>query len=351
MDFGLTDEQDQLAEAERAWLTRNDPVSRVRATLDSAPVTVDPAAVVHAAESGLLALLTPEIGGTHVDLAVVAEAHGAAASSLPVADLAVAAWLLDSVGMPHAEAAAAGDTLVGLTFGPTVPADDGALRLAGVSSPVPMAADLDAVAVAGLVGEREYLTVLSAPTLSAMTTFDLTRSWARLDLDATIDEWTELAPGTLALLRDALAVHRAFDALGAAARLLDLTVSYAGQREQFGSPIGSFQAVKHHCADMAVAVEASRAALWAAALALDTAAPDAGHSPVASLAPARTRAVSAGAAYAKSAAARVAGTALQVHGGIGFTWEHDLHLFLRRIKVDEAFDGTVAEHRAALVTV
>jgi alkylation response protein AidB-like acyl-CoA dehydrogenase len=154
----------------------------------------------------------------------------------------------------------------------------------------------------------------------------------------------------VAELRDALAVHRAFDALGAAARLLEMTVAYAGQREQFGAPIGSFQAVKHHCADMVLAVEASRASLWAAALALDTASGTA-YPPVASLAQARTRAASAAAAYAKSAAARVAGTALQVHGGIGFTWEHDLHLFLRRIKVDEAFDGTVAEHRAALVTV
>jgi alkylation response protein AidB-like acyl-CoA dehydrogenase len=339
MDFGLTDEQDQLAEAERAWLTRQDPVSRVRATLDSAPITIDPAGVAHAAESGLLALLTPEMGGSHVDLGVVAEVHGSALSSLPIADLAVAAWVLDTVGMPHAQAAAAGEALVGLTFGPTVDSRGGALRLTGVSSPVPMAADMDAIAVAGLVGEREYLTVLTAPAQSAMTTFDLTRSWARLDLDVTIDEWTELPPGTLALLRDALAVHRAFDALGAAARLLDTTVSYAGQREQFGAPIGSFQAVKHHCADMALAAEASRATLWAAALALDT-----------TSGAERTRAASAAAAYAKSAAARVAGTALQVHGGIGFTWEHDLHLFLRRIKVDEAFNGTVAEHRAALVT-
>jgi alkylation response protein AidB-like acyl-CoA dehydrogenase len=339
MDFGLSHEQDQLAEAERAWLSRNDPVSRVRATLDKAAVTIDPAAVAHAAESGLLALLTPEIGGGHVDLGVVVEAHGFAASSLPLADLAIAAWLLDSVDMPHAEATSEGDALVGLTFGPTVPADGAGLRLTGRTSPVPMAADMDAVAVAGLVGDREYITVLTAPTLSAMRTFDLTRSWARLDLDATIEDWTELPRGTLGLLRDALAVHRAFDALGAASRLLDVTVSYARQREQFGTPIGSFQAVKHHCADMVLAVEASRASLWAAALALDIAS-----------GAARSRAASAAAAYAKSAAARVAGTALQVHGGIGFTWEHDLHLFLRRIKVDEAFDGTVAEHRAALVT-
>jgi alkylation response protein AidB-like acyl-CoA dehydrogenase len=334
MDFGLTEEQDQLAAAERAWLTKNDPIARVRATLDSAAVTVDAAAVAHAAESGLLELLTPEIGGTHVDLAVVTEEHGYAVSSLPVADLNIAAWLLD-----HVDSSAEGGELTGMALGPDASLDGDALRLTGVTRPVPMAADMDAIAVAGQVGDGEYLVVLNAPTLSAMSTLDLSRSWARLDLDATIADWTQLPAGTLALLRDALAVHRAFDALGAAARLLDMTVSYAGQREQFGAPIGSFQAVKHHCADMAVAVEAGRASLWAAALALDTA-------PAA----ARSRAASAAAAYTKSAAAKVAGTALQVHGGIGFTWEHDLHLFLRRIKVDEAFNGSVAEHRAALLT-
>jgi alkylation response protein AidB-like acyl-CoA dehydrogenase len=334
MDFGLTEEQDQLVAAERAWLTRNDPIARVRATLDTAAITVDPAAVAHAAESGLLALLTAEMGGTHIDLAVVAEEHGYAASSLPIADLSIAAWLLDNVGITHTEGA-----LVGHAFCENARAEGGTLQLNGSSSPVPMAADMESVAVTGIVDHREYLIVLTRPATTAMATLDLTRSWARLRVDVTTDEWTELPPGTVALLRDALAVHRAFDALGAAARLLDMTVSYAGQREQFGAPIGSFQAVKHHCADMAVAVEAGRASLWAAALALDTAS-DA----------ARSRAASAAAAYAKSAAAKVAGTALQVHGGIGFTWEHDLHLFLRRIKVDEAFNGSVAEHRTALLT-
>jgi alkylation response protein AidB-like acyl-CoA dehydrogenase len=333
MDFGLTEEQDQLAATERAWLIKNDPIARVRATLDSAAVTVDPAAVVHAVESGLLELLIPGIGGTHVDLAVMAEEHGYAASSLPLADLNIAAWLLERVDSP-----AGGSMLTGLALGPDAGLDGGELRLTGVTRPVPMAADMDSIAVAGQVDDSEYLVILHAPTLSAMSTLDLSRSWARLDLDTTITDWTRLPAGTLALLRDALAVHRAFDALGAAARLLEMTVSYAGQREQFGAPIGSFQAVKHHCANMAVAVEAGRATLWAAALALDTAS-----------AGARSRAASAAAAYTKSAAAKVAGTALQVHGGIGFTWEHDLHLFLRRIKVDEAFDGSVAEHRAALV--
>jgi alkylation response protein AidB-like acyl-CoA dehydrogenase len=333
VDFGLTGEQEQLADSERSWLARNDPIARLRQTLDAAPITVDPAAVAHAAESGLLALLTPDVGGTHVDLAVCSEAHGHAASSLPIADLAIGCWLLERAGVPEAGAAAEGELLVGL-----------ARPVERATCPVPMAADMDGFAVARRTDDGEFVALVRDPKLLAMTTLDLSRSWARLDLDGlALDwlalDWLALPDGTLRHLRDALAVHRAFDALGGAARLLEMTVTYAGQREQFGAAIGSFQAVKHHCADMAVGVEAGRAALWAAALALDDADDDV-----------RSRAASAAVAYAKSAASQVAGTALQVHGGIGFTWEHDLHLFLRRIKVDEAVDGSVAEHRAALVT-
>jgi alkylation response protein AidB-like acyl-CoA dehydrogenase len=330
MDFGLSSEQQQLADAERSWLTRNDPIPRARAMLDNSHVSVDPNAVSHAAEGGLLALLTSDVNGSHVDLAVLAEAHGYGASSLPIADLAIAVWLLEVSGAPQAPAAAEGEALFGLTRAPATPT--------GLSSPVPMAADLTGILVVGETDDGDYLSVVTDPRLEPMSTLDLSRSWARVAFDPSQTGRLPLPSGTTGFVRDALAVHRGVDALGAAARLLEMTVVYAGQREQFGVPIGSFQAVKHHCANMALAVEASRSTLWAAALALDTAAPAA-----------RTRAASSSAAYAKAAATEVAGTALQVHGGIGFTWEHDLHLLLRRIKVDEAMDGTVAEHRAALV--
>src|SRR6202034_1638447 len=178
MDFGLTEEQDQLAAAQRAWFTKNDPIARVRATLDTATVTVDPEALAHVAESGLLELLTPEMGGTHVDLAVVAEEHGYAASSLPIADLSIAAWLLTHVDSPAEDG-----KLTGLALGPDAGLDGDALRLTGVTRPVPMAADMDSIAVAGQVGGDEYLVVLNTPTPSGMSTLDLSRSWARLDLD------------------------------------------------------------------------------------------------------------------------------------------------------------------------
>jgi alkylation response protein AidB-like acyl-CoA dehydrogenase len=339
MDFGPTAEQIQLAETERAWLKRHDPIPRIRAALDTAPIAIDQAAVAHAAESGLLALLTPDVGGTQLDLAILTEAHGYVASSLPLADLAIGTWLLSEAGLPEADSAARGELLVGLARGPAAVASGNALRITGSTSAVPMAADMARFAVTGLTDDGvEYLGVVRDPEFITMSTLDLTRSWTRLRLDGSLDEWVTLPAGTFEYVRDALAVHRALDALGAAARLLEMTVAYAGQREQFGVPIGSFQAVKHHCANMAVGVEAGRAALWAAALALDDRS-----------ASARSRVVSAAVAYTKSAASQLAGNALQVHGGVGFTWEHDLHLLLRRIKVDEALDGTVSEHRAVLV--
>jgi alkylation response protein AidB-like acyl-CoA dehydrogenase len=350
MDFGLTDEQEQLAQAERSWLERHNPIERLRQSFDHTAATIDPAACRHAAESGLLSLLTPDMGGTHMDLAVLSEAHGYAASSLPIADLAIAIWLLHGADAPQAVPAGEGELLLGVALGPeAAESSSGGLRLAGRTQPVPMAAETAGIVVVGQfqngcgLGEAEYLAIVEGPELSEMTTLDLTRSWARVDLDVTIDadNWFALPSGTVSRVRDARAVHRALDALGAAARLLDMSVTYAGQRQQFGVPIGSFQAVKHHCSNMAIGVEAGRSALWAAALALDTAVSSS----------ARSRTASSGVAYAKAAASEVAGTALQVHGGIGFTWEHDLHLLMRRIKVDEAMDGTVAEHRAALVTV
>lgn len=319
-------EQDQLAEVEKSWLERNDPLTRARESLDREPLAVDPAAVAHAAESGLLTLLTEDMGGSHADLAVLSEAHGSAGSSLPIADLALACWLLDVVGAAEAGDAAKGRRLY-------VPAE------AGTAVAVPIDSGVSGILVVDDADGSDRLTIVTEPRLTTLNTIDLTRPWSRLHVgDADRGQKYQLPAGTAALIRDALAVHRALDAVGAAARLLEMTVDYAGQREQFGVAIGSFQAVKHHCADMAVAVEASRATLWSAANGLDL---------QVKLAQ-RRRATAAATSYAKSAASRVASLALQVHGGIGFTWEHDLHLFLRRIKVDEAMNGSVAHHRQVL---
>jgi alkylation response protein AidB-like acyl-CoA dehydrogenase len=118
---------------------------------------------------------------------------------------------------------------------------------------------------------------------------------------------------------------------------MDMSVEYAKVREQFGQPIGSFQAIKHACAEMLVEVENAHAATYYAAWALDAKAPDA------------VLAVSVAKSYVGDAARKVCGSSIQVHGGIGFTWEYDLHLYFKRAKSLEPLYGDAAYHRELIV--
>jgi len=132
------------------------------------------------------------------------------------------------------------------------------------------------------------------------------------------------------------AVFHSAELLGAAGAVMDIAVTYAGQREQFGQPIGAFQAVKHRCADMLVDVEGMRSTVYHAAWSIGAGDPDA----------------SVAAAVAKiwcsDAGLRVAESALQVHGGIGFTWESDVHLYLKRVQLDQVSFGDAEHHRTRL---
>ncbi|MEU5841498.1 acyl-CoA dehydrogenase family protein [Rhodococcus sp. NPDC047139] len=350
MDFALSDEQVNLGETERAWLAKNDPIAARRPAIDDGPARLPASGLRHLAQSGLIGLLTAETGGTHVDLLVLTEEHGRAGSALPVADLAIAASLLDAVGHPTAASAQTGEHIVLPAVGsPETLAlragiDGDILHLSGTTAPVTGLIDAHSIVLAAVTDSgTEVAALLPVETLDvrSLETLDLTRSWAVAGVDVALPEgaWSHLPPGTVAAIHDRLATFRAVDALGAAARLVDLSVEYASSRTQFGKTIGSFQAVKHHCANMATTTETSRATLWAAAVALD------GDDPAA-----RTRAVSGAVAYACTGASTTAQTALQVHGGIGFTWEHDVHLLLRRIKVDELLDGSVSYHRRRLAT-
>jgi alkylation response protein AidB-like acyl-CoA dehydrogenase len=124
--------------------------------------------------------------------------------------------------------------------------------------------------------------------------------------------------------------------LGGMQWVLESTVEYAKTREQFGRVIGAFQAVQHHCADMLYAVESARSAVYSAAWAVSV--DDAGAD----------EAVSVAKAYCSDAARTVGNLGVQVHGGIGFTWEHDLNLFYRRSKADEIMFGDARYHRERL---
>jgi alkylation response protein AidB-like acyl-CoA dehydrogenase len=133
------------------------------------------------------------------------------------------------------------------------------------------------------------------------------------------------------------AVGAAAEMLGAARRCLDMAVEYAKVREQFGQPIGSFQAIRHRCAEMLLEVENAHSAVYYAAWALEAGAEDAAV------------AASICKSYVSDAARKVCGDAIQVHGGIGFTWEYDLHLYMKRAKALEPLYGDAEFHRELIV--
>jgi alkylation response protein AidB-like acyl-CoA dehydrogenase len=143
-------------------------------------------------------------------------------------------------------------------------------------------------------------------------------------------------PGDADALLDRAAVGHAAEMLGAAERVLEMTTQYAKDRVQFGKPIGSFQAVKHRCADMLVDVEGMRSAVYWAAWCLGAGDDD------------TSIAASTAKVWCADAAKRVMASGLQVHGGIGFTWEHDLHLFLKRSQLDQVSFGDATAHRDRL---
>jgi len=215
--------------------------------------------------------------------------------------------------------------------------------LSGVKRFVPWAHVADVILVPARSAEGLSLFLLDPKsvgvTLSPMKGIDLTNRWSELRLDkvAVGAEAIMGQPGGAASLLESLlrraAVCASAEMLGAARRCLDMSVEYVKVREQFGQPIGSFQAIRHRCAEMLLEAENAHAAVYYAAWALTAGAEDAA---VAS---------SICKSYVNEAARRVCGDAIQVHGGIGFTWEYDLHLYMKRAKALEPLYGDTEYHR------
>jgi alkylation response protein AidB-like acyl-CoA dehydrogenase len=176
-------------------------------------------------------------------------------------------------------------------------------------------------------------------TRTALPTLDQTRKLARLDfaaVPATLIGSVGDGAAVLSRTLDVAAIAQAAEQLGGAQRALDMAVEYAKVRYQFGRPIGSFQAIKHRCADLLLEVESLRSAVQYAAAAV---AEDSAEVPVvASLVK----------AYASDVYFHVAAENIQIHGGIGFTWEHDAHLYFKRAKASELFLGDASYHREHL---
>jgi alkylation response protein AidB-like acyl-CoA dehydrogenase len=350
VDFELSEDQQALAGAAAALLDDRCPPARVRAVMDG-PDGVDRELWAAMVDQGWCALEVPEpeggLGLGPVEAAVLAEAVGAHVAPVPFTDalLVVAA----------ARAGGADGTAAAVLAGQALPAavwcedptavravrDGAGWRLDGRADPTPLApvADVFAVPASGPDGPALHLVEaeVAGPALRAdrQPGLDPTRAIGWVELDGAPSVRLGGAE-TLAAYRDRGATFVAAELLGAARRVLERSVAYAGERVQFGRPIGSFQAVKHRLADALVDVEGMRSAAWWAAWCC---AADPAERPVA-------------AAVAKSwcgdAARRVTASGLQVHGGIGFTWEHDLHLYLKRARVDQERFGDATWWRRRL---
>jgi alkylation response protein AidB-like acyl-CoA dehydrogenase len=228
----------------------------------------------------------------------------------------------------------AGWTPVDVTLEPQ--RSNGAFTLNGEKLFVLDAATADFFVV-GATGDRRFIVERDAPgvTVTPTPTIDATRKQYALKLDGvTVGE--EAAFGGDGAMEDARIrtyIAVAAELTGVAQRALEMAVDYAKERKQFNRPIGSYQAVSHRCAQMLLETEGARSATYYAAWAADN------EPETAPLAASMAK------AYASDAGTRVTGASLQVHGGIGFTWEHDLHLFLKRAQSDAVMFGDSRWHR------
>ena len=359
MELEFTPDQDELRDSIRAVLAKECPISFVRAVVEGD----DDASRFWAttAELGWPALTVPEdhggIGLGSIELAILAEELGrvmAPGPLLPTVSqfVPVAAALADHGDLLGA--VAAGElraTLAiaepGGSFDPadvrtTVRVDGDAAELLGTKRFVIAGNEVDAIAVVARNADDDFaVAIVDRADVDAGTihTLDASRSLVDLHLDGARVPADRVFSTTQRDLERALAeatIALALETVGTSQTIFDVSLEYAKQREQFGVPIGSFQAVKHKFADMAIALERARGTAYFAALTL---AEEDDRWPTAT-------------SVAKVAAGDcqrlLVKEGIQLHGGIGYTWEHDMQLYVKRAKTAEALFGTSAWHRARI---
>jgi len=342
MDFELSDDQVALQDAARDLLDGLSDPPHVRAHMATGH-DLDAALWRGMVEQGWLGVAVPEerggLGLGWVEAAVLLEQVGAHTSPVPLLGDLVAIDALVAADHPAAGSLVAGEAIgcVAWSRNPAaVVAEhrDGVWALSGRPDPVVGASCADVAVV--WTPEAVWAVDLGAigrPSREPAMDQTSTLSW--LHLDATPAVQLGGVDAATALL-DRAAVGASAELLGGAARVLELASAYAKDRVQFGQPIGSFQAVKHRCADMVVDVEGMRSTAWYGAWAIAADDPDA------------SVAASTAKVWCSDAAKRVMASGLQVHGGIGFTWEHDFHLYLKRSQLGQVSFGDASYHRERL---
>ncbi|MEV0589948.1 acyl-CoA dehydrogenase family protein [Nonomuraea cavernae] len=360
---GLAEEHEDFRDSVRSFVERVSPESQVRRLMETG-TGYDPAVWRQMAEQlGLQGLAIPErfggSGASFLELGVVLEEMGRALLCSPFFSTAV---LAANALLLSGDERAQEDFLPGIAAGATIAtvavtessgswraadlaaraaAGDGIWRVSGTKSFVldGQVADLLLVFARGTAGLSLFAVSADASRLTRtpLPTMDQTRKQAVLEFDGTPARLIGAEGGAgpvLERLLDLAAVGLAAEQLGGAQRCLEMSVEYAKVRTQFGRLIGSFQAIKHKCADLLMAVESARSA---AHYGLYAAASDLPQLPaIASLAK----------AYCSEAYTLVAGENIHIHGGIGFTWEHPAHLYFKRATSSALLFGDPDQHRA-----
>lgn len=370
MRWELTSDQEFFRETTARFLEDQVPVATLRGLRDD-PVGSPPGYWRRGAELGWTTLLVgEELGGGSisgdglVDLTLVAHEFGRHAAPGPLTTVNIVASALAAQGDAHAETVAGllgGELVASWAFGEPAPrgrlgdvtlevrTDGDHVVVDGVKRPVEAAGEAGAFLVTGRTGAglTQVLVPADAPGVSVtpLVTVDLTRRCGavrfdavRLPASAVVGEVGGAADQVERQVQLA-SVLCAAEATGAMQTTFDMTVEWAFERYSFGRPLASYQALKHRFADMKMWLEASHAASDAAADAVSAGAPDAGAR------------ASAAKAYTGDQGAELAQDCVQLHGGIGVTFEHDLHLYLRRITLNRALYGTPADHRQRLAAL
>jgi len=365
MNFAFTEEQDELRRTVRAFLDSKSPESAVREQMETEDGYDTAVWSQMAQQMGLQGLHVPEeyggSGFSYVELGIVLEEMGRALLCAPFfSTVVLAANTLihsgdDAAKKDFLPGIASGETIATVAFTePTGKWDESGITmeatsngdgwtLSGAKSFVLDGHSAQLILVAARSGKGVSLFAVEGDaaglTRTSLSTMDQTRKQAKLDFE---NVPTRLV-GTegegwnvLSTVLDLVAVGLAAEQVGGAQKVLDMAVEYAKVRVQFGRPIGSFQAIKHKCADMLLEVESAKSAayygMWCASEMNDE------LPSVASLAK----------AYCSEAYFHAAAENIQIHGGIGFTWEHPAHLYFKRAKSSELLFGDPTYHRELL---
>jgi alkylation response protein AidB-like acyl-CoA dehydrogenase len=349
MQFGLSESQQILKDTARKFFAGESPIAAVRKSMET-ETAYDAALWTKLAEQGFTGIITPEefggMGLGKVELVLLMEEAGYALLPGPFfSTVALAGTVIDACASPEQKKKYLG-RIAGGQARSTVALVEAAgswdpeslkiaaagNKLTGTKLFVTDAAAADFIVVVARDSVYAVEAKASGLRIEPMKGMDLGRKIYSVEFRNTPAEMLGHTGG-LANALDVATAALCAEMVGGMQRALELTVAYAKTRKQFGKPIGIFQAVQHLCADMYLETESSRSATYYAAWALEENVPDA------------AAAVSVAKMYASDASRTVGNRGIQVHGGMGFTWENDLHLYYRRAKASETMLGDATFHR------